>query len=99
MSCIIATVTFNQYDRHSILPDTLPDEALFPDYAEVPEELEAGILETQGFCDLLLSDDGRKVLAFVPRPIPDLPEPDEPEENIDVWDALDAAYQEGVDSV
>lgn len=42
--------------------------------------------------------DGKYV--YDPRPVPEEPEiPDTPAEDDDVWAALDAAYQEGVDSV
>lgn len=37
--------------------------------------------------------------VYNPLPNPEEPDPEEPAEETTVWDELDAAYQEGVDSV
>lgn len=71
------------------------------EYAIVPEEMVQAIKSTYGYCDITLNEDGTEVVSFVAREIPDFPDPEEPETPSDesVWDELDAAYQEGVDSV
>ena len=35
-----------------------------------------GILATQGFCDIVLTEDGETVASFTPREIPVIPEPE-----------------------
>lgn len=69
---------------------TIPPEDGF--YVEV-EELPAG----DGI--LCISSDGTLFRIPAPEPEPEPQEPDEPEDVPSVWDELDAAYQEGVDSV
>ena len=40
------------------------------DYAIIPEELIEGIVETRGFCDIELNEDGTEVISFTPKEIP-----------------------------
>lgn len=70
------------------------------EYAIVPDDMVEAIMETHGFCDIELNEDGTEVVSFTALPIPEFPhpEPEQPGES-SVWDELDAAYQEGVDSV
>ena len=66
-------------------------------YAVVRDELVPGILATDGYLDPVFSEDGAEVVNFTPLEKPES-EPD-PAAEPTVWDELDAAYQEGVDSV
>lgn len=69
-------------------------------YAVVPDDMVPSMIETQGYLDeLTLSEDGTEVVSFVPGEIPVI-EPVEPEAETEttVWDELDAAYQEGVNT-
>lgn len=74
------------------------------EYAVVPDEMVEGILETDGFCDIVLSEDGTEVVSFVarekvlPEPEPE-PEPEEPETESVTWDAIAEAIKEGVNEV
>lgn len=44
------------------------------EYAVVPDDMVEAILETCGYCDLELSEDGTEVVAFTPLEIPVTPE-------------------------
>lgn len=72
---IIAKVTFDAFERRSIMQGVEYTEEAFPDFAVVPEELVEGILATEGFCDIELSGDGKTVVSFAARAIPNFPEP------------------------
>ena len=63
----------------------------------VPDAMVKGIMETRGFCDIALNEDGTEVVSFTAREIPVIPEP-EPVSD-DVWAELDRAYEEGVNSI
>ena len=65
----------------------------------VADELVKDIRKTKGFCDIVLDEEGAEVISFVAREIPEITAPEPSEDESSVWDELDAAYQEGVDSV
>ena len=44
------------------------------DYAIVPDDMVESILETRGFCDIELNEDGTEVAAFTALPIPEFPQ-------------------------
>lgn len=51
------------------------------DFAVVPDDMVEAIMETFGYCDLELSEDGTEVVSFTATEIPVLPEPEvEPSE-------------------
>ena len=105
--CVISLETFGEYAVHDIQTNSAWNTNPYENYAVVPDEMVEEIMETCGFCDIELNEEGTEVVSFVAREIPDIPAPDpEPEQGNDdssVWDKLDAAYQEGyregVDSV
>lgn len=76
--CVISIDTFGEYNVHDIQTNSSwvsnPYET---GYAVVPDEMVESIMETCGFCDITLNDDGTEVISFVAREIPE-PEP-EPE--------------------
>lgn len=74
---IIAKVIFNEVGRRSIIKDVEYTEEAFPDYAIIPEELVKGILATEGFCDIELTENGREVVSFTAREIPAEPKPEQ----------------------
>ena len=47
-------------------------------FAVVPDDMVPAILETMGFCDIVLNEDGTEVVEFTANEIPDFPE-QEPE--------------------
>lgn len=65
------------------------------DYAVVPDEMVTAIMETGGFCDITLNEDGTEVVEFTAREIPEIPQ-EEPTEESSVWDDMALAIEEGV---
>ena len=102
--CVISKETFGEYAVHDIQTNSSWNTNPYENYAVVPDEMVESIMETRGFCDIELNEEGTEVVTFTAREIPEIPEP-EPEstEEESVWDELDKAYQEGyregVDSV
>ena len=45
-------------------------------FAVVPDDMVPAILETMGFCDIVLNEEGTEVVEFVATEIPDLPAPE-----------------------
>ena len=83
----------NGAHRNQTYKGFLPDG-----WALIPDNLET---ENFPFGEVTVEEmDGRMVVAtWKPLPMPE-PEPEpEPEEPMSVWDELDAAYQEGVNSI
>ena len=72
MNCIISKVVFNEYGRRDIQTNV---EQYCEDFALVPDNLIEGIVATEGFCDLELSEDGKTVVSFTAREIPKFPKP------------------------
>ena len=94
--CVVSIGTFGKYAVHDIQTNTAwlsnPYET---GYAVVPDEMVKGIMETKGFCDITLNEDGTEVISFTAREIPVIPEP----VSDDMWAELDRAYEEGVNSI
>ena len=99
--CVISIQTFGEYGVHDIQTNSAWRENPYEDYAVVPSEMVEAIMETRGFCDIFLNDKGTEVVSFTAKEIPDIPEPepDVPTDEGEIWEELDKAYQEGVDSV
>ena len=79
MLCIISKTTYGDYAVHDIQTNSgwtsNPNEE---EYAIVPDDMVEAIQETRGFCDIKLSRDGTKVVAFAAREIPVIEEPEQP---------------------
>lgn len=101
--CVISIETFGDYAVHDIQTNSSWSANPYgEDYAVVPDEMVTAIVETNGFCDLELNEDGTEVVSFTAREIPDIPEPDTPDEPIGetaTWDDMAAAINEGVNEV
>lgn len=95
--CVISVETFGEYAVHDIQTNSSWSSNPYDDYVVVPDDIVEAVMETRGFCDIELNDEGTEVASFVPREIPDIPSPEPAGEN--VWDELDKAYQEGVNSI
>lgn len=96
--CVVSKATFGEYSVRDIQTNSAWEENPYgADYAVVPSELVDGIMDTRGFCDIDLNEDGTEVVSFAAREIPDIPEP-EPKVESTVWDELDEAYREGVNT-
>lgn len=48
------------------------------EYAVVPDDMVPDIVDTRGFCDIVLNEEGTEVVSFTAREIPVLPEPEPP---------------------
>lgn len=78
--CVISKNTFGEYNARDIQTNSAWGSNPYGDgYAVVPDEMVAGILETRGFCDIELNEDGTGIVGFTAREIPEIPEaPHEP---------------------
>ena len=77
--CVISKETFGRYAVRDIQTNSAWGANPYGDgYAVVPDEMVADILETKGFCDIELNEDGTEVVGFTPLEIPSIPTP-EPE--------------------
>ena len=78
--CVISKATFGEYAVHDIQTNSSWGENPYPEeYAVVPDEMVLDIMETRGFCDIELNEDGTEVVGFTAREIPEIstaePEP------------------------
>ena len=101
--CVISKETFGEYAVHDIQTNNAWSTNPYGEaYAVVPDEMVEAIMETCGFCDLELNEDGTEVVSFTAREIPDIPEPETPDEptgDTATWDDMAAAINEGVNEV
>ena len=99
--CVISKNTFGEYAVRDIQTNSAWSANPYEDYAVVPDDMVLAIMETRGFCDIALNEDGTEVVEFTPLEIPDIPVP-EPESvpaNESVWDEMANAIMEGVNEV
>lgn len=99
--CVISKATFGEYAVRDIQTNSAWGKNPYgEDYAVVPDDMVADILETRGFCDIVLNEDGTEVVEFTARDIPEIP-PQEPEQEEDdsFWDEMALAIEEGVNEV
>jgi len=74
--CVISKNTFGEYAVRDIQTNSSWGSNPYgEDYAVVPDELVPAILETRGFVDIILNEDGTEVAMFTAREIPVIPEP------------------------
>lgn len=71
--CVISKATYGEYAVRDIQTNSAWSENPYgEDYAVVPDEMVPAIKETQGFCDIVLSEDGTEVVEFTAREIPEI---------------------------
>lgn len=102
--CVISKATFGEYAVRDIQTNSAWGANPYPEeYAVVPDEMVQAILETRGFCDIELNEEGTEVVGFTALEIPDIPQApvEQPNtgSNEDVWDAIALAIEEGVNAV
>lgn len=101
--CVISKATFGEYAVRDIQTNSGWSENPYgEDYAVVPDDMVLDIMETQGFCDIELNEDGTEVVSFTAREIPDIPTEEPKQEQTDegsVWDEMALAIEEGVNEV
>lgn len=72
--CVISKETFGEYGVRDIQTNSGWMGNPYGDaYALVPDEFVEDIIETRGFCDIELNDEGTEIVRFTPRDIPDIP--------------------------
>lgn len=99
--CVISKNTFGEYAVRNIQTNSAWSANPYEDYAVVPDDMVPAIMETRGFCDIVLNDDGTEVVSFTAREIPNIPTPEPGPRPTDesVWDEMAKAITEGVNEV
>ena len=73
--CVISKATFGEYAVRDIQTNSAWGKNPYgEDYAVVPDDMVVSILETRGFCDITLNEDGTEVVSFAAREIPEIPQ-------------------------
>lgn len=71
--CVISKATFGEYAVRDIQTNSAWGSNPYEDYAVVPDDMVLDIMETNGFCDIVLNEDGTEVVSFTARDIPEIP--------------------------
>lgn len=74
--CVIRKEPWGEYNVHDIQTNASWGANPYEDYAVVPDDMVEAIMETRGFCDIELNEDGTEVVSFNAREIPEIPEPE-----------------------
>lgn len=78
--CVISIKTYGEYGMHDIQTNSCWNENPYgEDYAVVPDNMVQDILETHGFCDIVLNKAKNEVVSFTAREIPVIETPIETE--------------------
>lgn len=75
--CVISKNTFGEYNVRDIQTNSGWSENPYEDYAVVPDDMVTAIMETKGFCNIVLNEDGTEVVSFTAREIPTIEVPKE----------------------
>ena len=59
-------------------------------YAVVPDDMVTDIMETHGFCDIELNEDGTEVVSFTAREIPEIPVAEAPPTDVEILYEIEA---------
>lgn len=70
MACIIMKESYGDEYAREIRTDVEYIEEQYLGFAVVPPELVNGIIDTKGYCDIELSEDGKTVVSFTARANP-----------------------------
>ena len=69
--CVISVETFGEYGVRSVQTSTAWSENPYSEgYVIVPDDMVQDIMDTRGFCDIELNEDGTEVISFTAREIP-----------------------------
>lgn len=86
--CVISKPTYGDYAIHDIQTNSAwSGNPYGEEYAVVPDNMVEAILETRGFCNIVLNADGTKVVSFTTLEIPEIPEPTVEPTQLDVIEA------------
>ena len=73
--CVISKATYGEDAVRDIQTNSAWSENPYgSDYAVVPDDMVTAILETRGFCDITLNEDGTEVVEFTAMEIPEIPQ-------------------------
>jgi hypothetical protein len=86
--CVISKNTFGEYAVRDIQTNSSWGANPYEDYAVVPDDMVLDILETRGFCDIVLNEDGTEVVEFTAREIPNIPVAEAEPTTEDILNAL-----------
>ncbi len=70
--CVISKFTWENGGRDIQTNSGWSENPYGEDYAIVPDEMVPDIKATQGFCDIVLSEDGTEVVEFTAKEIPEI---------------------------
>lgn len=77
--CVISIATFGEYEIHDIQTNSSWCKNPYgEEYAVVPDNMVQDIMQTRGFCDIVLNEDNTEVVSFTAREIPVIQEPEQP---------------------
>ena len=77
--CVISKATYGEFEVHDIQTNNAWNKNPYGDeYVVVPDNMVQAIMETRGFCDIVLNDEETELVSFTALDIPEIPEP-EPE--------------------
>lgn len=72
--CVISKETMGEYAVRDIQTNSAWSENPYgEDYAVVPDAMVPDIMETNGFCDIVLNEDETEIVSFTAREIPEIP--------------------------
>ena len=75
--CVVSKNTFGEYNVRDIQTNgAWGSNPYGDDYAVVPDDMVTAIMETRGFVDIELNEDGTEVVSFTALEIPEIPVPD-----------------------
>lgn len=81
--CVVSKNTFGEYNVRDIQSNSSWSSNPYgDDYAVVPDDMVTAIMETRGFCDIELNEDGTEIVGFTALEIPEIPVP-EPEPTVE----------------
>ena len=81
--CVVSKETYGEHHQHDIQTnDAWMENPYADEYAAVPDEMVPAMMETDGYCDITYTADGKTVASFVAREKPE-PQLDEPEPDPD----------------
>jgi hypothetical protein len=86
--CVISKNTFGDYNVRDIQTNSAWGANPYENYAVVPDDMVLDIMETRGFCDIVLNEDGTEVVSFTAREIPVIPVAEAEPTTEDILNAL-----------
>ena len=85
--CVISKDA-NEYGWHDLQSNSAWSSNPYGDaFAVVPDEIVESIMETCGYCDIVLNEDGTEVVSFTAREIPVFPETEPEPSQFDLIEA------------